>query len=75
MAKTYRTRPSEMFQIADGYTALCFDRAVFSFGSALESELESIEGKNEKETARKRERTLHKWLDIPLKYRNPAATR
>lgn len=51
--------------------AYCVDNAVFSFGSALNAELESVEGKNKKEIKIKRERVMTKWLGLPQKFRNP----
>lgn len=51
--------------------AFCFDSAVSSFGRALEAELDSAEGKNSKEINRKRDRTLRKWLGLPMKFRSP----
>jgi hypothetical protein len=53
------------------YQAYCFDSAVATFGLALESELDSVEGKNSKELNAKRDRTLRKWLGLPMKFRNP----
>lgn len=43
------------------------------FGSTLESELESIEGKNSKDINRKRQKLMTKWLDLPQRYRSPMA--
>jgi len=54
------------------YVAFCFNSAVARFGLALEAELDSIEGKTEKEIHRKRDRTLRRWLGLPLRFRNPA---
>jgi hypothetical protein len=52
-----------------------FDNAVHTFGSALESELRAIEGKNRKEIERKAARLIRKWLpDSPAanRFRDPA---
>jgi hypothetical protein len=53
------------------YRAFCFDQAVAIFGAALEAELDSIEGKNAKEIARKRDRVMRRWLGLPMRFRNP----
>jgi hypothetical protein len=50
------------------------DRACYDFGSALESELGKIEGKNQKEIDVKADRLVRKWLDMPLQYRNPMSS-
>jgi hypothetical protein len=48
---------------------------VSTFGLALEAELDSVKGKTEQAVEKKRARVLDRWLDRPLKYRNPTATR
>jgi broad specificity phosphatase PhoE len=53
------------------YMAYCFDNAVSTFGSALEADLDGIEGKTSKEINQKRDRTLRKWLGLPMRFRNP----
>jgi hypothetical protein len=46
------------------------------FGTTLESELESVTGRNTKDVNRKRQRMMEKWLDLPQRFRSPlAATR
>lgn len=75
-AKQFQVRPSELLGISDPWTAYCLDNAVALFGSTLENELDGVTGKNSKDVARKRERMLTKWLDLPQRYRSPmAATR
>lgn len=55
------------------FAAFCFDNAVTTFGRALEAELDSVKpAKTEKATEAKRARLLDKWLDRPLRYRNPS---
>lgn len=63
-----------MYAISGEFRQFCFDRAVFTFGRALESELNSIKGKNEKSVERRRARMLDVWLGRPLKYREPSAS-
>lgn len=70
--KTWGCRPSELLDVADRYAAYCLDSAVGIFGRTLESELNSVEGKNPKQVATKRDRTLKKWLGIELEYRGPS---
>lgn len=62
MARSLRTRPSEVYKISDELAAYCFDRAVQTFGDALAAELQSVEGKNKREIERKRQRILSKWI-------------
>lgn len=45
------------------------------FGTSLEAELDSVEGKNSKEINKKRERIMEKWLDIPRRFKSPMASR
>jgi hypothetical protein len=74
LSQAIRSRPSDVFRIEEEfgpYVAYCFDNAVVAFGRALEAELDSVEGKTGKEINRKRDRVLRKWLDMPLKFRNP----
>jgi len=74
LSKAYQTRPSELLCIKDPFAAFCLDRAVFDFGSALESALSDVEGKTKKEIEVKSDRVLRKWLDMPLRYRDPAGS-
>jgi hypothetical protein len=60
-----------MIGVEDRYAAWCLDEVVARFGMALEAELDNIQHKNPKAAAAKRKRTMQKWLDIPLQYRNP----
>jgi hypothetical protein len=68
---TFGCRPSEMLGVTDVWMAYEVDSAVYTFGSALKGELESVEGKNKTEIKKKRERILRKWFDLPQKFRNP----
>jgi hypothetical protein len=60
-----------MYGIKGEFRQFCFDRAVMTFGGALEAELDAVEGKNKQAIERKRARILDKWLDRPLKFREP----
>lgn len=62
LAKTWGCRPSELMGITSDWTAFCFDRAVATFGNALQNELDSVEGKNNKTIRSKREQVLRKWI-------------
>lgn len=70
-AKEYGTRPSDLLCIEDRYAAYCLDNACREFGQALEAELSNVEGKNKKEIAVKSERVMSKWLELPMRYRDP----
>lgn len=63
-----------MFNITGAFRQYCFDRAVITFGAALEAELDSIEGKNAKAVQAKKTRLLGKWLDEPVRFRDPAGS-
>jgi hypothetical protein len=70
-----RTRPSDLYAIQGDWRRFCFDRAVTTFGLALEAELDSVKGRSEASVERKRAMVLNKWLDRPQQYRNPSATK
>lgn len=64
MAKQLGIRPSELYGIDDEVTAWSFDRAVLTFGNALESKLQIVarSAKKQKEAERRVQRELDKWL-------------
>lgn len=74
LSKSLRTRPSDVYGIRGEFRRYCFDKAVVTFGTALEAALEEVEAKTDKARALKRARVLDRWLDRELKYRNPVAT-
>lgn len=64
-----------MYGITGAFRRFCFDQAVMSFGKALEAELDSVkESKDPKMTRQKKERIMARWLDRPVRYREPVAT-
>lgn len=79
MASRLRTRPSELYGLKDKVTSWCFDRAVQTFGEALEAAMrKAAEGeKNQKAGERAAERVFLKWLysdtdgGAPQRFRNP----
>ena len=64
-AKTWGCRPSDLLNIENDYYAYCFDEAVATWGSYVTSELEKVEGKNDKEVSNKRHRRLLQLLQAP----------
>lgn len=62
LSKHYRCRASELLAIEDPLVAYQLDRAVYFFGSALQSELDAVEGENKQDIERKRLRVISKWL-------------
>ena len=72
-AKSASQRPSELLGVSDPWTAFCLDNAVVHFGTSLEAELESVEGKTSAEITKKRTRIMEKWLDIPRRFKSPMA--
>ena len=82
MGKQLRTRPSEIYGIEDELTAWSFDRAVQTFGGALEDALRTATKKTKNQAAadRKAHAELDKWLSsadtkaVPGRFRDPMAT-
>jgi hypothetical protein len=72
-SQEFKTRPSALLAVEDAYAAYCIDQAVYTFGSALQHELEEVQGKTKDEIKRKRVRILTKWLDGEVRYRSPMA--
>lgn len=75
LSQKMRIRPSDLVAEDDPYVAFCLDRAVATFGMALENELESVEETGKKGEA-KRQRILAKWVPEQGKasakrFRNP----
>lgn len=66
-----RARPSDLLGVTDAFMAYSIDNAVFTFGTALQNELDNVEGKNKNELKRKRERILQQWLELEQKFREP----
>jgi hypothetical protein len=64
LAKALKTRPSALYDIQDEFTAWCFDRAVQSFGTALENRLHEVSEKTKNRASAKRKSMmeLNKWL-------------
>lgn len=79
LSKAYQVRPSEFYGIHDEFEAWCFDRAVFLFGSSLDSELrEAADGaKNKNQSRQRQQRVLDRWLrdeDQPRQFKDPAVS-
>lgn len=47
MAKSLRTRPSDLLAVEDELDRYCLDRAVYLFGSSLQNDLDSVQEKND----------------------------
>lgn len=78
LSKTYRCRPSELYGIHHPVQAFFFDRAVWLFGTSLESDLEKSteKVKKPKQAEQARMRVLQKWLGTEvIGFRQPAPTR
>lgn len=76
LAKQARTSPSEILGIdrdEDPWAAYCLDRAVSTFGTTVQNELDSVEGKNSKEIEIKRQRVLNRFFPDSTggRYRDP----
>ncbi len=66
LSKTWRCRPSELFDLHDGYVAYCFDRAVAAFGMAVEQDLDAASDGAKTAAAGNaaRQRRLARWLTL-----------
>lgn len=81
MAKQLRSRPSEIYGISDELTAWSFDRAIQTFGGALEQRIQQISEKaKDKATAqRKAQLEVDKWMSsgdtkvVKGRFRDPMA--
>lgn len=62
VCKVWGCRPSELYHIADELAAVNLDHAVALFGSALDAELNNVEGKTEAEINNKRQAILNRWI-------------
>lgn len=68
MAQTVNVRPSEFLGIEDPYVAYCCDEAVIAFGLGVETQVDAVEAKNDKELSRKRQQVLDRLLGVePVK--------
>ena len=79
MSKAWQTRPSEFYFIRDEVTAWCFDRAVTTFGMAVEDDITTStrKAKTDKAAQATAQRVLQKWLrakgDTKGMFRDPFA--
>lgn len=64
-AKLWATLPSKLFGIENDYYAYCFNEVVATWGSYVTSELDKVEGKDSKDTNKKRHRRLLALLQAP----------
>lgn len=81
MSQSLRTRPSDLYGIHDELLAYFFDRAVYTFGTAVEADVrEASEGsKDNAQAKRKAMLRLNVWLtdpepevqSAPKKFRDP----
>ncbi len=64
MAKVYHTLPSLIFNIEDPLTAYYFNRAVFIFGSNVETEMQNAEmlAKSDQARIAARKKVLRRFL-------------
>lgn len=64
LSKAYVVRPSELYGMTHPVQAFFFDRAVWVFGTTLESDLEKAgaKAKKPKQAEQARMRVLQKWL-------------
>lgn len=64
LGRSHHRPPSDIYGIKPKLTAYCFDRAVYTFGTALEARLRTVAEtqKTQKAAERKALMELQKWL-------------
>ena len=70
-AKEWSTPPADLLGIEDPMLRFSINNSVYTFGAALQSELDSVTGKKKEQVAKKRQRIVDKWLGLPMRFRNP----
>lgn len=79
LAKQLRSKPSEIYNVRDELAAFCFDRAVTTFGLAVENDIHegTQDAKDQADGTRKASMILDRWLREPgreldsKKFRDP----
>jgi hypothetical protein len=72
MSRRFNSRPSDLFSLKDPLAAYYFDRAVWTFGSRVEREIEEAsQAKTEQGKAMKLAIVQNKWLGVS-KFASPA---
>lgn len=69
MGQKLGTRPSTLLHVTDPWVAFCVDRALYTFASGIESDMDDAEArlpKNAKDSAhiRARQRVLDQYLGV-----------
>lgn len=64
MARTWKQKPSDIYNISDPYTAYCFNRAVMTWGLAYEEDLNKAaqNAKNSKAAASAIQVAHQRWM-------------
>lgn len=73
-SRTWRTKPSNLFGIADEYVAYCLDEAVAMVGNHITNELEKIQGKNGRQIEGRRQAALNRMLGKVPQFKTPIPT-
>lgn len=74
LAAQAQISPSEILGVdrsEEPWAAYCLDRAVTTFGTAVQSELDAVEGKTTKEIEMKRQRVLNRFFPQGERFRDP----
>jgi hypothetical protein len=76
LCKSYHCRPSDIVDTRDAFAAFCLDRAVHTFGLAVEAAIDdATEGKKKAQAQAAAQNVVALWTGAPMKFANPAATR
>lgn len=62
--------------VEDPLTFYCLNRAVTTFGQAVDAEIDdAVDGKKKGQVESAASAVLNKWLGTPMKFANPTPTR
>lgn len=76
LSKTYQQLPSQIYGVEDSLASYCFDRAVATFGIAVEQDIEeATDGKKKKAAEASASMVRARWLGTDMKFANPVPTR
>jgi hypothetical protein len=62
IAKEYGVRPSDLVGISHEYVAFCVDQIVFRWGTYVQGELDSVDGKDKNQIEGRRRAVIHRLL-------------
>lgn len=70
MARTFHVRPSELLGVRDSFLAFCIDRAVWTFGTAVDTDMDAAQNDRRLGDNPKREVLIKARETVFLQYMN-----